>query len=115
MVEIVWEYTVKKEACGRFELLFGPGGAWSNLFARSAGFRGTTLMRDLQDAQRYLVIEIWNDETDRERSINEQQGDYANLEKLLVDWTKSIIKIGIFSVLAEGTIRPRGKSGRRRG
>jgi hypothetical protein len=34
MIEIVWEFVVKEEARGQFELAYGPGGAWSKLFAR---------------------------------------------------------------------------------
>ena len=29
MVEIVWESVVKEGARGPFELVYGPGGAWS--------------------------------------------------------------------------------------
>ena len=50
MVEIVWEFVVKEEARGQFELAYGPGGAWSKLFARCPGFRGTTLLRDKESA-----------------------------------------------------------------
>ena len=46
MVEIVWEFVVREETRGQFELAYGPGGAWSKLFARCLGFRGTTLLRD---------------------------------------------------------------------
>ena len=49
MIEIVWEYVVKEEARGQFELAYGPGGAWSKLFARCPGFRGTTLLRDTKN------------------------------------------------------------------
>ncbi len=43
MVEIVRESVAKDGARGRLELAYGPGGTWSNLFARCPGFRGMTL------------------------------------------------------------------------
>ena len=52
MIEIVWEYVTKEHAGGQFELLFGPGGAWSMLFAQSNGFRGATVLRDRENPQR---------------------------------------------------------------
>jgi hypothetical protein len=113
MVEIVWEIVVRDQARGQFELAFGPGGAWSKLFAKSPGFRGTTLMRDLRNSRRYLVVELWNDEAGRDKSISEQQTEYTDLEAVFDKWTESKIELGIFSVRAEATVRPRGKAGRK--
>ena len=113
MVEIVWEIIVRDQARGQFELAFGPGGAWSNLFAKSPGFRGTTLMRDLKNSRRYLVVELWNDEAGRDKSIAEQQTAYTDLEAVFDEWAESKIELGIFSVRADATVRPRGKAGRK--
>ena len=113
MVEVVWEFVVRDQVRGQFELAFGPGGAWSKLFAKSPGFRGTTLMRDLKNSRRYLVIELWNDEAGRDQSITEQQAEYADLEAVFDEWAESKIDLGIFSVRADATVRPRGKAGRK--
>lgn len=113
MVEIVWEIVVRDQARGQFELAFGPGGAWSKLFAKSPGFMGTTLMRDLKNSRRYLVVELWNDEAGRDKSITEQQTAYTDLEAVFDEWTESKIELGIFSVRADATVRPRGKAGRK--
>jgi hypothetical protein len=113
MVEVVWEYIVRDQARGQFELAFGPGGVWSKLFAKSPGFRGTTLMRDLKNTRRYLVIELWNDETRRVGSIAEQQAEYTELQNVFDEWAESKIELGMFSVRAEATVRPRGKAGRK--
>jgi len=114
MIEIVSEFVVKDKARGQFELAFGPGGAWSNLFAKSPGFRGTTLLRDTKDPRRYLTIELWNSETERDQSMKEQQAEFSELENDFEEWTESKTEMGSFSVLAEATVRPRGKAGRRK-
>ena len=54
MIEIVWEFVVKEEAQGQFELAYGPGGAWSKVFAKGPSFRGTTLLRDTKNQRRYI-------------------------------------------------------------
>jgi hypothetical protein len=113
MVEVVWEFVVRDQVRGQFELAFGPGGAWSKLFAKSPGFRGTTLMRDLKNSRRYLVIELWNDEAGRDQSITEQQAEYADLVAVFDEWAELKIDLGIFSVRADATVRPRGKAGRK--
>jgi len=99
MVEIVWEFVVKEEARGQFELAYGPGGAWSRLFARSPGFRGTTLLRDTKNPR-------------REQALAEGQAGYSNLDAAFADWTESRTEVGVFRVLAEATVRPLGRAGR---
>jgi hypothetical protein len=112
MIEIVWEFVVKEEARGQFELAYGPGGAWSKLFARCPGFRGTTLLRDTKNPRRYLAIDLWDTDTQREQMLAERQAEYSNLEAAFGDWTESRTEVGTFRVLAEATVRPRGRAGR---
>ena len=114
MVEIIWEYIVRDQSRGQFELTFGPGGAWSRIFTGALGFRGITLLRDLEDMGRYLAIELWNSEIDRDNSISEDNLDYMDLMTNLDTWTESKAQVGTFRVLAEATIRPKAKSGRRK-
>jgi len=112
MIEIVWEFVVKEEARGQFELAYGPGGAWSKLFARCPGFRGTTLLRDTKNPQRYLTIEFWDTGAQREQMLAERKADYSNLDAAFADWTESKTEVGIFRVLAEATVHPRGRARR---
>ena len=109
MIEFVSKFIVKEEARGQFELAYGPGGAWSKLFARCPGFRGTTLLRDVKNPRRYLTIELWDTEAQRSQVLVERKEDYAHLEAMLSDWTESRTEVGIFRVQAEATVRPRGR------
>jgi hypothetical protein len=113
VIEIVSEFVVKREARGPFELAYGPGGAWSNLFAQSPGFRGTTLLRDTRDLRRYLSIEVWDTEAQRAQALAERGEDYAPLEAAFRDWTESWTEVGAFRVQAEASVRPRGRARRR--
>lgn len=112
MVEIIWEFVVKEEARGQFELAYGPGGAWSKLFARYPGFRGTTLLRDTENPRRYLTIDFWDTAAQREQMLAERKAEYSNLDAAFADWTESETQVGIFRVLAEATVHPRGRAGR---
>jgi heme-degrading monooxygenase HmoA len=113
MIEIVWEFVVKEEARGQFELAYGPGGAWSKLFAQCPGFRGTTLLRDTQKPGRYLTIDLWDSVAQREQMLAERQAEYSELDAAFADWTESETEVGIFEVRAEATVRPRGRARRR--
>jgi hypothetical protein len=112
MVEIIWEFVVKEEARGQFELTYGPGGAWSKLFARCPGFRGTTLLRDTKNPRRYLTVDFWETEAQREQVLTERKAEYSNLDAAFADWTESRTEVGVFRVLAEAVVHPRGRSGR---
>lgn len=112
MVEVIWEFVVKEEARGQFELAYGPGGAWSNLFARHPGFRGITLLRDTKNPRRYLAIGLWETGAQREQALAERKAEYADLDAAFADWTESRTEIGTFRVLAEATVRPHGRAGR---
>ena len=112
MVEFVWEFVVKEEARGPFELAYGPGGAWGKLFARCPGFRGTTVLRDTKNPRRYLAIDLWETEAQREQALAEHKAEYSDLEAAFGEWIESKTEVGIFSVRAEATVRPRGRAGR---
>ncbi|MBC7260997.1 MAG: hypothetical protein H5T63_03200 [Chloroflexi bacterium] len=113
MVEIIYEYIVKEEARGQFELAYGPGGVWGKLFARCAGFRGITLLRDTKNLRRYLAVELWDHEVQRGQALAERQAEYAILDTALAEWCESRNALGTFRVLAEATVRPQGKAERR--
>lgn len=115
MIEIVHEYVVKEEARGPFELAFGPGGVWSKLFDRCRGFRGTTLLRDTRDPRRYLAIQVWDTAAQREQALSERQDAYAALQASFADWTESQTELGVFRMMAEAAVRPRGRAQSRDG
>jgi heme-degrading monooxygenase HmoA len=112
MIEIVWEFVVKEEARGQFELAYGKGGAWSKLLARCPGFRGTSMLRDTKNPRRYLTIDFWDTLAQREQMLSEHKAEYSNLDAAIADWTESKTEVGIFRVLAEATVHPRGRARR---
>jgi heme-degrading monooxygenase HmoA len=111
MVEIIREFVVKEEARGHFELAYGPGGAWSELFARSPGFQGITVLRDAQNPRRYLTVDLWSTAAQREQALAECRAEHAELEAALDEWAESRTELGTFRVLAKGTVRPMGRTG----
>jgi heme-degrading monooxygenase HmoA len=106
MIQIVWQYDVKEESRGKFELAYGPGGPWSDLFARSPGFRGTVLLRDTNNPRRYLTIDNWDSKDHHEAMLAEHNDKYSALDAAFHEWTDSQVEIGVFRLLAEASIRP---------
>jgi heme-degrading monooxygenase HmoA len=109
MIQIVWQYVVKEEARAKFELAYGPGGAWSDLFSTSPGFRGAALLRDTSDPRKYLTIDSWDTEADRQAMLAKRQDEYAALDTAFKEWTESEVEVGTYRLLAEATVRPQGR------
>jgi hypothetical protein len=114
MIEVVREFVVKEDFCGQFELAYGPGGAWSKLFSDCPGFRGTTVMRDTKAPRRYMTIDLWDSETQWEQALVDKKAKYAEVEAAFDEWIESRKALGTFGVLAQATVRPRGRPGQRR-
>jgi heme-degrading monooxygenase HmoA len=55
----VWEFRVPPEKRTEFEIAYGPGGPWQELFRRARGYVGTELLSDEADDTRYLTIDYW--------------------------------------------------------
>jgi heme-degrading monooxygenase HmoA len=107
MIQVIWEFVVKDETRGQFELAYGPGGAWSKLFSKSPGFRGITLLRNEENPRRYITIDLWDSEALRDQALAENEAAYANLDASFAEWTESETELGVFKSLSQGTVRPR--------
>ncbi|HMK07738.1 MAG TPA: antibiotic biosynthesis monooxygenase [Anaerolineales bacterium] len=119
MIQIVWQYEVKEGCRSAFELAYGPGGAWSSLFGKCPGFRGTALLRDTSNPCRYLAVDSWDNEEDRQAMLAENREEHSALDSSFREWTESETRLGVFRLLAEATVRPGGNArhrvhGRRR-
>ena len=78
---IVWEYMARPDRLAEFERLYRPDGAWVELFKRSAGFVGTTLLRDAQNANRFMIEDRWTSEGAYEAFKREFAAEYEKLTK----------------------------------
>lgn len=112
MIEIVWEIVVKQDSQGKFELVYGPGGAWSKLFGSAQGFRGTTMLNDANNPRHYLILAVWDAEAHYEQALRDHVDEYAKLNADLEDWTESRTLLGVFRMRAEAGVRPRPKNRR---
>ena len=57
MIALVFRYEARDPE--EFERAFGSNGEWAQFFRQGAGFIGTELLRDLEEPERYLVIDRW--------------------------------------------------------
>ena len=57
MIALVFRYEVRDP--GAFEQAYGSDGEWAAFFRGSRGYIGTELLRDVDEPERYLVIDRW--------------------------------------------------------
>jgi len=57
VIALVFRYEVRDAA--EFERVYGAEGEWAQFFRRGHGYIGTELLRDVEEPDRYLVIDRW--------------------------------------------------------
>jgi heme-degrading monooxygenase HmoA len=57
VIALVFSYEVRDAE--QFEAVYGPQGDWATFFGAAPGYIGTELLRDVEIAGRYLVVDRW--------------------------------------------------------
>ena len=96
MYVILWEFEVRAERAGEFELAYGPSGAWARLFAKGDGFLGTELLHDHEARCRYVTIDRWASRAAFEAFGERYREQYAELDARCEALTERETLIGRF-------------------
>jgi heme-degrading monooxygenase HmoA len=57
VIALVFRYEVRDEEA--FEAAYGPDGEWAQFFRQGEGYIGTELLHDVEEPERYLVVDRW--------------------------------------------------------
>jgi heme-degrading monooxygenase HmoA len=96
VIYIVWRFTAAPASVAEFERHYSSEGSWAHLFRRSAGYKGTTLLRDSTAPHRYLLWDSWDSVASFDRFKQEHSADYATLDKQCEALTEEETKLGVF-------------------
>ena len=99
MIYIVWRFTAKSARVAEFERHYASEGSWAQLFRRSPGYHGSTLLRDSTALNRYLLWDCWDSLASFDSFKLQHGADYAALDKQCEALTEEEIKIGVFKAL----------------
>ena len=98
MVQLVWEFVAREDKISEFERHYSSAGTWAQLFRRSAGYRGTALLRDSQQRGRYLTVDSW-DSLEAHRTMRERFArEHEELDRLCEEFTVRETHLGAFEV-----------------
>lgn len=96
MVRFVWEFVARCDRLQDFEKYYANSGPWAELFRKSEGYRGTVLLRDAENALRFLTIDSW-DNASAYRAMRERFAkEHEELDRFCEAFTESERRIGEF-------------------
>ena len=96
MFVALWEFEVKPGDEERFERVYGPNGAWVDLFRRGQGFVETRLLREVSRERVYVTEDVWETQAAYEAFRAEFAQEYARMDGEFEGMTVSEKKIGEF-------------------
>ena len=103
MVVIIWEYKVRAERVAEFEQVYSAHGAWAELFGKAEGYRGTELLRDPNDAGRYITLDRWDSTSHYELFLSRWKTEYAALDAQCAGLTENEFHSGKWELVSSET------------
>jgi heme-degrading monooxygenase HmoA len=90
----IWQFRVRPECAAEFERVYGPHGAWAELFRDAPGWLGTQLLRDRSDPGRYLTIDSWTSAEAWEILRSARAAEYEALDARCERLTLEELEVG---------------------
>ncbi len=86
-----------------FEEVYGASGAWASFFSTGTGYVGTELLRDVEQAGRYFVVDRWETRDAYNRFIAEYRDEYMRRVDETAYLYRQELRLGTFeNVWADG-------------
>jgi heme-degrading monooxygenase HmoA len=74
VIALVFRYEVRDPEA--FERVYGPNGEWASFFRQGTGYIGTELLHDVDEPERYLVVDRWESAEAYNAFLAERQAEY---------------------------------------
>ncbi len=97
MIEILWEFVVRKEKTSEFEHYYNHSGAWAQLFRKCPAYHSTTLLRE--SGNRYVTRDCWESLAAFDDFRRGHAQEYDELDRLCEGFTESERRLGVFEVI----------------
>jgi heme-degrading monooxygenase HmoA len=76
MIALVFTYEVRDPEA--FERVYGAEGEWAQFFRQGRGYIGTELLRDVEHATRYAVIDRWESADAYNAFVQQHRDEYMS-------------------------------------
>jgi heme-degrading monooxygenase HmoA len=74
VIAIVFRYDVRDPQ--DFATVYGPNGEWAQFFRQGVGYIGTELLQDVDELDRFVVIDRWESAEAYNTFVAEHQAEY---------------------------------------
>ena len=92
----VWSFEVAADKADEFRRLYGPNGAWSQLFASADGYIDTQLLEDRGKPGRFMTIDRWESEDAFRAFRSARAQEFQRLDRMGDVMTLSETLVGEF-------------------
>jgi heme-degrading monooxygenase HmoA len=92
----IWQFRVASEQADEFRRVYGPAGAWAELFAREIGFLGTELLQSTSDPDIFVTMDSWDSTEAWAAFLRAWGDDYTALDHQTQSLVTSENEIGAF-------------------
>ena len=99
MVAIVWQFDIRPEDSKTFEGLYGADGEWTKLSRKSRSFLGSSFLRNIGPANRYLLVEYWSEMLVYEKHAADFSDEVKALERVRQRFVVNMENLGVFTAL----------------
>jgi hypothetical protein len=99
VLAVVWNFRVQPGREKEFEQLHGADGEWTALSRKSRSFLGSSFLRDLADARRYLVVEYWSEMVVYEKHLADFGDRVEELQQLRAAMIAESTPVGLFDAI----------------
>ena len=96
MYTYIWEYYVRDGFVSEFEKIYGPDGAWAQLFRDDKGYLRTELHQDIDNENRYLTVDYWVSKSACDEFQKKFATEYEALDKIGTSLTEKENSLGSF-------------------
>ncbi len=103
MIALVFTYETDEPE--RFEEVYGAAGSWAAFFDGAPGYIGTELLRDAEQAGRYVVIDRWETGELYNRFVEEHRDEYMRRVDETAFLYRQELRLGTFeNVWNDGSV-----------
>lgn len=99
MLHVLWEFRVRPERRREFEERYGSDGTWAAFFRGGRGYGESILLRDREEPDRYLTIDVWTDLESYRAFSDQHAGEYREIDQRCQELTLEERSLGLFEVL----------------
>src|SRR5208282_2253134 len=96
MVDFIWEFVARADKVSECASTYAKSGPWAELFRKSSGFHGTTLLHDAENSRRFLTVARWKNLASQREMRERYAKEYEELDRSCDALTESERRIGVF-------------------